>query len=131
MSPLEAREQRRLLRFLHDLGTVLNFDDPESPYQVGDTNILNPEWVTVGVYKIINNNALAQAQGKLEVSRLHEILDDETRYPRDKQRFVVEMMRKFASCKRSRISPLARSRWVPPCSSPSSRSSTWVASPER
>jgi hypothetical protein len=94
----EEREQRRLLRFLHDLGTVLNFDDPDSPYQVGDMNILNPEWVTQGVYAIINNQPLMQAQGQLELKRLPEILNDPARYPRDKQRFIVEMMRKFELC---------------------------------
>jgi small GTP-binding protein len=92
------REQGQLLRFLHDLGTVLNFDDPESPYQVGDTNILHPEWVTEGVYAIINNQPLMQAQGTLELARLPEILKDAERYPKDKQRFIVEMMRKFELC---------------------------------
>ena len=87
-----------MLRFLHDLGTVLNFDDPDSPYQVGDTNILNPEWVTEGVYAIINNQPLMQAQGQLELKRLPDILKDNVRYPRDKQRFIVEMMRKFELC---------------------------------
>jgi GTPase SAR1 family protein len=94
----EEREQRGLLRVLHDLGTVLNFDDPDSPYQVGDTNILNPEWVTQGVYAIINNQPLMQAQGRLERKRLPEILSDPEKYPRDKQRFIVEMMRKFELC---------------------------------
>ncbi len=47
-------EQELLLRFLHDLGNVLNFHDPGSPFQMRETNILNPEWVTGGVYKILN-----------------------------------------------------------------------------
>ncbi len=41
--------QRTLIGFLHDLGVVLNFqDDP----RLEETNILNPEWVTGGVYRI-------------------------------------------------------------------------------
>ena len=37
---------RPLVRFLHDLGIVVNFqDDP----RLEDTNVLKPEWVTNGV----------------------------------------------------------------------------------
>ncbi len=51
----DEASQRILIRFLHDLGIALNFqDDP----RLEDTNILNPEWVTNGVYKILNNHEL-------------------------------------------------------------------------
>lgn len=43
-----TEEQEQPLRSLHDLGTVLSFDDPESPHHVGDTDILSPEWVAHG-----------------------------------------------------------------------------------
>jgi internalin A len=94
----DTSEQQRLLRFLHDLGTVLNFDDPASSYKLGDTNILNPEWVTEGVYTLINNQPLMQAQGMLDLLRLPDILSDSDRYPRNKQGFIIEMMRKFELC---------------------------------
>jgi internalin A len=49
------KEQKRLVTFLHDLGIVLNFqNDP----RLNETNVLNPEWVTTGTYRIINNNVL-------------------------------------------------------------------------
>jgi len=35
--------QRILLQFLHDLGSVLHYDDPRQHYLVYDTNVLNPE----------------------------------------------------------------------------------------
>ena len=44
----EESHQRTLIRFLHDLGNVLNFDDPDNPYRLRDTKVLNPEWVTGG-----------------------------------------------------------------------------------
>jgi len=45
---VDEMSQRTLIGFLHDLGIVLNFrDDP----RLEDTNILNPKWVTNGVYK--------------------------------------------------------------------------------
>ncbi len=92
------KEQNLLIRFLHDLGNVLNFDDPDDPYKLHDTNILNPEWVTAGVYKIINNNELMQAAGVLETGRLARILDDHERYPESRHEFIVGMMRKFELC---------------------------------
>jgi len=86
--------QRTLIRFLHDLGTVLNFQDDS---RLEDTNILNPEWVTNGVYKILNSNSLFQSNGVLERNMLNQILDPQ-RYPRDKHLFIIDMMRKFELC---------------------------------
>ena len=87
--------QHILIRLLHDLGIVLNFrDDP----RLEDTNILNPEWVTNGVYKILNSKELLQMGGVLEREMLNRILGAPD-YPRDKQRmFIMDMMRKFELC---------------------------------
>lgn len=87
--------QRTLIGFLHDLGIVLNFqDDP----RLEETNILNPEWVTSGVYKILNDEALlTEHHGVLERATLNRILDP-ARYPRDKHLFIMDMMRKFELC---------------------------------
>ena len=89
----EKQDQQILIRFLHDLGNVLNFDDPDNPYGLSDTNILNPEWVTGGVYKIINNIDLVRAQGVLKPSQLSTILDDHDRYPPERHIFIIGMMR--------------------------------------
>ena len=58
--------QRILIRLLNDLGIVLNFhDDP----RLEDTHVLNPEWVTNGVYKILNDHQLiVEHKGILEWS---------------------------------------------------------------
>jgi internalin A len=87
--------QRTLIGFLHDLGIVLNFqDDP----RLEETNILKPEWVTSGVYKILNNEVLlTEHQGVLERARLNRILDPDS-YPRSKHLFIMDMMRKFELC---------------------------------
>jgi|SRR5919199_711144 internalin A len=92
---IEERCQRTLISFLHDLGIVLNFqDDP----RMEDTNILNPHWVTNGVYKILNDNELmTQHGGILEREMLNRILDTQ-KYPRQKHLFIVDMMRKFELC---------------------------------
>jgi len=86
--------QRTLIRFLHDLGIVLNFqDDP----RLEDTNILNPEWVTNGVYRILNSNELFQSRGVLKRQKLNQILDVRE-YPKNKHLFIMDMMRKFELC---------------------------------
>jgi len=89
----KERSQRTLLGFLHDLGIVLHFPDPH----LETTNILNPEWVTQGVYRILNSHALFQEGGVLTRDLLNQILGC-PEYPRDKHFFIVDMMRKFELC---------------------------------
>jgi internalin A len=89
-----ARARELLIGFLHDLGTVLCFrDDP----RLRDTNILNPEWVTGGVYRILNSNRAAVQKGLLRWPDLDAILES-GKYPADKRGFIVEMMKKFELC---------------------------------
>ncbi|MEL7409626.1 MAG: COR domain-containing protein, partial [Cyanobacteria bacterium J06558_2] len=87
--------QRVLIRLLNDLGIVLNFhDDP----RLTDTHVLNPEWVTNGVYKILNDYQLiVEYKGILELKMLQRILKDK-RYPTGKHLFIIDMMRKFELC---------------------------------
>ncbi|PJF39486.1 MAG: GTP-binding protein [Phototrophicales bacterium] len=91
---VQDRNQRTLLRFLHDLGIVLNFDDDP---RLEETNILNPEWVTTGVYAILNSNTLFQSKGVLRFEELGSILDKK-HYPRSRHIFIIDMMRKFELC---------------------------------
>lgn len=86
--------QRTLIGFLHDLGVVLHFQDDPRLEALG---ILNPQWVTNGVYKILNSHELFYSQGKLTLPMLNNILN-QPGYPRDKRLFIIEMMRKFELC---------------------------------
>jgi internalin A len=90
--PKESQET--LVQLLHDLGTVICF---YKDWRLQDTYILNPNWVTAGVYKIITDRDLIEAKGVLNTSELHRILSPD-RYPKDKHRFIIEMMRKFELC---------------------------------
>jgi internalin A len=86
--------QESLIGFLHDLGTVLCFrDDP----RLSDTNILNPSWVTGGVYRILNSNLAAQRKGLLTWPEIDKILDD-VDYPSGRRTFIVDMMKRFELC---------------------------------
>jgi internalin A len=93
----EEKSQRTLIGFMHDLGIALNFrDDPQRPH-LAETNILNPEWVTQGVYSLLNNHTLAQQHGVLNTTQLPELLNSH-RYPTHKQHLIVEIMEKFELC---------------------------------
>ena len=91
----EEDSQHTLVGFLHDLGIVVNFqDDP----RLEDTSVLKPEWVTNGVYKILNDRDLIiEHKGILKLSHLQRILDPK-RYPRHKHAFLLELMEKFELC---------------------------------
>ena len=90
----QDQHQQTLIRFLHDLGVVLNFKHD----RLQDTNVLNPEWVTNGIYKILNHNALiTEHRGMLARSLIGDILD-RTAYPPSKHLFIMDMMQQFELC---------------------------------
>ena len=61
-----------LLQFLHDLGIVINFRNLKN----FDTQILNPLWLTNGVYRIINSERVANAGGLLHEADFDAIIND-------------------------------------------------------
>jgi internalin A len=90
----DGAEQESLAGYLHTLGIVLNYkDDP----RLRDTHVLNPRWVTGGIYRILNAPLLADRQGVLHADDLPHILPADE-YPRSMHLFVLDLMRKFDLC---------------------------------
>ncbi|MBK8904132.1 MAG: leucine-rich repeat domain-containing protein [Anaerolineaceae bacterium] len=87
----EESSQTTLVRFLHDLGIVLNFTDDD---RVRDTSVLNPNWVTGGIYALLNSEQLQQKQGILVRNQVREMLSG-VEYPSQQRRFLLDMMTKF------------------------------------
>ena len=86
--------QDHLAEHMHRLGVALNFkDDPR--LQVA--YILNPHWVTTGVYKILNAPLLAERKGELGLTDLPRLLDS-VAYPWPMHRFLLDLMMKFELC---------------------------------
>ncbi|MGD2089377.1 MAG: COR domain-containing protein [Candidatus Aminicenantes bacterium] len=87
-----------LVDFLHDLGVVLHFKD----FKLQETHVINPEWVTTAVYKIINSKDIAESKGLLKLNLLDDILkqekDTDYYYPWDKYRYIIDLMQKFELC---------------------------------
>jgi internalin A len=90
----DETSQHTLIGFLHDLGVVLHFQDDPRLEALG---ILNPQWVTNGVYKILNSHELFQNQGTLTLPILNKTLNS-PHYPSNKRLFIVDMMKKFELC---------------------------------
>ncbi|NET74375.1 MAG: hypothetical protein F6K62_26735, partial [Sphaerospermopsis sp. SIO1G2] len=95
----EIVSKQTLLKLMHDLGVVLNFyRGDEKHYKLEETNILNPEWVTQGVYALLNSEPLKQANGVLHKPDLRHLLPRD-RYPSSQEHdFILEMMRQFELC---------------------------------
>ena len=90
----DPQAQESLAFYLHSLGIALNYkDDP----RLRDTHVLNPHWVTNGIYTILNAQNLALRQGELRVTDLTNILDL-VEYPPERHNFLLELMRKFELC---------------------------------
>jgi small GTP-binding protein len=95
---VDQQNQSTLVDFLHDLGTVLHFGD----FELLDTHVLNPHWVTNAVYRIINSEKVAEQKGLLKTSQLKSILEPMNRqdfkYPPEKFAFILSLMLKFELC---------------------------------
>ncbi|MEO8147238.1 MAG: COR domain-containing protein [Bacteroidia bacterium] len=102
----DKEQQKTLLGYLHSLGIVLHFPD----FELKDTNVLNPKWVTEAVYKIINSKLLAEKKGILDKNDLDYILNEEqsdsvhdefklnVHYTATEQNHIINLMFKFELC---------------------------------
>lgn len=92
----DESEQNTLVDFLHDLGVILHFRD----IPLLNTYVLEPEWVTNAVYKIVNSKEIAESKGVLRPDvMLPEILKQKTEtdfyYPPYQYGFFISLMKKF------------------------------------
>lgn len=72
-----SKDQNILLTFLNDLGIVLHYEK----LQIHDTQVLNPHWLTNGVYRIINSPIVAEAGGIFSDKQIEAIIQDERYQP--------------------------------------------------
>lgn len=95
--------QADLAAILHSLGLALYFgEDP----RLHDTRVLNPGWVTGGVYAVIRSSFVAMNDGQLTVTDMPRVLQEaENRqviktldYPSETHGFILELMRAFQLC---------------------------------
>jgi internalin A len=90
----DPQAQESLAFHLHNLGIALNYKDDT---RLKDTHVLNPHWVTSGIYKILNANRLEKQKGEISLGDLPSILDAKE-YPQAMHDFLLELMKKFELC---------------------------------
>ena len=90
----DRKEQEHLAHFLHVLGIALNYrDDP----RLKETSVLNPHWVTGGIYALINDDKIMERRGVLRRTDLKRVLKAAD-YPEEKHDFLLLLMKKFELC---------------------------------
>ena len=91
----EEENQEQLIDVLHHLGVVLSFRNHPL---LQSTNVLNPIWVTQGIYTLLSDEILkTQKKGIFGASELTRILDNQ-RYPEKRHHFLIELMKEFQLC---------------------------------
>lgn len=84
-----------LSEYFHDLGVILHF---QKDIDLRDTIVLNNEWVTKGVYKILDNQGIIDSHGRFNNDDLIKIWTED-KY-KDKIRELISLMKnqKFELC---------------------------------
>ncbi len=78
---------------LHDLGVVVAHGfDRDAPAVRREVNLLDPNWLTGAVYRILTSAQLVQQNGELAREQLGELLEDHKTYPEDRHEFILDMM---------------------------------------
>ncbi len=90
----DAGEQERLAESLHDLGLMLSFRKDETLRHFG---VLNPQWVTIGIYQMLNAPALREAGGQFNLNSFRLVLATR-QYPEQLHAYLLALMRKFQLC---------------------------------
>lgn len=90
----DRREQEALAESLHDLGLMLSYRKDET---LRDFGVLNPQWVTQGIYAMLNSPVLRDAGGKFTPETFGEVLPAGD-YPKKLHPYLLALMRKFRLC---------------------------------
>jgi small GTP-binding protein len=90
---IKSTDQSLLINFLHNLGSVLYFDNS----RLSDTIIVNFKWLTEGIYSIFDSYLIRENKGIVSFDSLTKILDC-NRYPINKHRFILDIMQSFQWC---------------------------------
>ncbi|MBK8888792.1 MAG: hypothetical protein IPN46_20635 [Saprospiraceae bacterium] len=92
---LNVESDDDLLGYLNNLGTVRYFDDLKLSY----LQILNPEWLSDGVYRILVSERTKHLRGIIKEKDFEPILqkteEHQFEYPKHHYNYLLQMIRKF------------------------------------
>lgn len=97
--------QKNAIKFLHDLGIVLNFKEVKAY----DYYVLDPYWITYGVYQILTSDYVGKNNGLVDMDKLDFIINEEEdkkqsyrsnnykkiTYSNNQRRFLVDILNQF------------------------------------
>ena len=104
----DKRQQANAINFLHDLGLVLHFEE----VRLAEYYVLDPYWITYGVYQILTSKRAGEQLGHVSVNDLEYIINEEedktqSYQPSDYQKidysnaqrlFLFDILCKFKLC---------------------------------
>lgn len=102
--------QTSLVRFLHDLGLLLHFKELQE--NLAEYYVLDPYWITYGVYQILTSNYAGSCKGIVSVDMLDYIINKEPEkkqayqpkklvklhYSTNQRRFLLDILHEFKLC---------------------------------
>ncbi len=105
---IHKREQNNAIAFLHDLGQVLHFDD----LNLSEYYVLDPYWITYGVYQILTSAYVSKMKGIVSMDKLEYIVNEEEakteiynpsdykkiEYSHFQRRFLIDILHQFKLC---------------------------------
>ena len=104
----EKQEQNSAITFLHHLGLILHFED----LNLSEYYVLDPYWITYGVYQILTSGYAGTMDGIVDMDKLEFIVNEEEDkkesykpvnykkiiYSHFQRRFLIDILHQFKLC---------------------------------
>lgn len=104
----DKEAHKNAITFLHDLGLALHFED----LNLSEYYVLDPYWITYGVYQILTSSYAAKQKGIVSMDNLEFIVNEEDEkkeaykpanyqkitYTINQRRFLVDILNVFKLC---------------------------------
>lgn len=117
----DDNEQRALLRLLHELGTIVAHGlERDAPAARREITLLDPNWLTGAVYRILDKASSADQEGEFARSQMSEWLDPHL-YPPERHEFILDMMQQPDIGLCLRLPPHGTERYLMPEALPANR----------
>lgn len=88
----DENQQSTLLNILNQIGTIVTY---ENNHRLNVMQIINPLWVTNGVYKIIRSEVLERTKGILRLDDFEQIFQGDLRYKKRHYRWLADLLNQF------------------------------------
>jgi small GTP-binding protein len=102
------QDQQNAIKFLNDLGLVLHFEN----INLSEYYVLDPYWITYGVYQILTSIYANNNNGLISMDKLDYIVNEESEkekkyittnhkkiiYSNNQRRFLVDILNQFKLC---------------------------------